>query len=272
MRRADIPVRLRTTRAADCAKIPDAALAKMTPADVETRLQAADEFRRRAAVPHLDGDLLRGRLALAREVLTTPDPKRATALAKAAGVPSYTLRDGTKVPTGDAHELAAAIGRAKADHLTGQPGDDPGFRRHLIGRAAALNQRAAIPQSWAHEAAGKSTVAKAGRAPARLSAGTRYGRLAKAAAPARPGRSVTVLTPALDIVSRSKSLEDGLTTLQRKGYLGLAAKELAAVAAASAEVRGEAGSASYYAAKARQVTDPADRAAYQELARQQVHL
>lgn len=86
MRREDIPARLRVARPADCRRIPLAALKSMQPADVAPRLSAADEFRRRARVPHLDGDLMSYRLGLASEVLATADPKRAAALIKAAGI------------------------------------------------------------------------------------------------------------------------------------------------------------------------------------------
>jgi hypothetical protein len=86
MRREDIPARLRVARPADCQRIPLAALKSMAPADVGPRLAAADEYRRRARVPHLDADVLRYRLGLATEVLTTADPKRAADLVKAAGV------------------------------------------------------------------------------------------------------------------------------------------------------------------------------------------
>jgi hypothetical protein len=91
VKREDIPVRLRLARAQDIARIPDAALKTMSPADVAPRLLAAGEYRRRASVPHLDGDLYRYRLGLASEVLTTADPKRAAELVKAAGVQSPPL-------------------------------------------------------------------------------------------------------------------------------------------------------------------------------------
>ena len=261
MRRTDIPVRLRIARAADIAKIPDTALKAMAPADVAPRLLAADEYRRRAAVPHLDGDLYRHRLSLAREVLATADPKRAAELVKAAGVLAYTLRDGTKVPTSDATELKTAIGVGKRDHRTGLPGDDPAFRRHLIDRAKALNLRQEIPASWGAEYAGKSAKAAPGRAhPGTL--------LAKSTSPAAAPRSITVPTPALDRLNTARSFEDGLSTLARKGELGIAAKELAAVAAAHGEVTGKSG-AWRYERKAALATDPADRQAYLELARRE---
>ncbi len=86
MRHAEIPAGLAKARAADIARIPTRVLAKMTRADLADRLVAAGEYRRRARVPHLDGDLFSYRLGLATEVLTTDDPKRAAELVKAAGV------------------------------------------------------------------------------------------------------------------------------------------------------------------------------------------
>ena len=101
MKHSEIPAGLAKARSADIARIPNRVLAKMTRADLANRLVAAGEFRRRASVPHLDGDLYRYRLGLASEVLTTDDPKRAAELVKAAGV-------GVTIGTGRAARPAAA--------------------------------------------------------------------------------------------------------------------------------------------------------------------
>jgi hypothetical protein len=79
-------------------------------------------------------------------------------------------------------------------------------------------------------------------------------------------KSVSVPTPALDIVARSRSLEDGLTKLLKQGRLGEAQKELAAVAAAADAVRGVS-RAALYERKASEAIDPANRRDYLELAR-----
>lgn len=86
MRRAEIPDALLKARRADIDRIPAAVLAKLTRADLANRLLAAGEYRRRADVPHLDGDLFRLRIGQASEVLATSDPKRAAELVKGAGV------------------------------------------------------------------------------------------------------------------------------------------------------------------------------------------
>lgn len=86
MNRAQIPDALLKSRGAEIRRIPDRVLAKLTRADLANRLLAAGEYRRRASVPHLDGDLYRHRLGLATEILTTDDPKRAAELVKGAGV------------------------------------------------------------------------------------------------------------------------------------------------------------------------------------------
>lgn len=187
MLRSQIPARLRVSRAADCQRIPAAALAKMIPADVAPRLLAADEFRRRASVPHLDGDLVRYRTSLASEVLTTADPKRAAQLVAKAGI---TPQEATPAP------LAKAM--------------------------PAGGQRSA-------------------------------------------GRSITVPTPALDELGRSRSLLDGLTSAARKGQLGALQRELGLVAAAHADLSGVS-KAARYRELAQRVTDPEMRKAYRELA------
>jgi hypothetical protein len=258
MRRSDIPARLRVARAADIAKIPDAALKAMAPADVAPRLLAADEYRRRARVRGLDGDLYRHRLGLAREVLETADQGRAAELVKAAGVLAYTLRDGTKVPTSEAAELKTAIGLGKRDHRTGRPGDDPAFRRHLIDRAKALNLRQEIPASWGSEYAGKGTAAKAAQYDQRATAAQvsdpalarAYRRLAameragtgRPAAPARAprgaqvakGTTPVVTLPALDDLTgkaaAAQSVSKAIEQMAAAGRLGALARDIAHLA------------------------------------------
>jgi hypothetical protein len=243
MRRQDIPARLRIARAADVAKIPDVALKAMAPADVAPRLLAADEYRRRAAVPHLDGDLYRHRLGLAREVLETADPKRAAELVKAAGVPEWAHRAFTGAHVHE-HPDNGVRGSALHEHRHFHEGD--ASHKHDHPGAGPVP---ASPQDT-----GKS--AKSSRSGV-------LGPLAKGAAP----RSVTVPTPALDEVSRSRSLADGLTRLQRSGRLGEAAAELVRVAAAAASLAG-ASKAVEYRRKAAVVSDPEMRQGYLELAAQ----
>jgi hypothetical protein len=260
VRREDIPARLRVARASDCQRIPLAALKSMKPADVAPRLLAADEFRRRARVPHLDGDLMSYRLSQASEVLTTADPKRAAQLLAKAGITSYQLRDGTTVPTATEHDIRAAVAIGQRDRSTGRPGDDEGFRQHLIGRAAALGCKPAIPASWA-PGAGAAASQAAGKSAAVS------GRLAKSAAPRE--RSVTVPTPALDLMGASRSLPDGMTTLIRHGLLHQAARELGQVAAVQADLNGAGhlAKAEQFKRKAMVASDPADRRGYEELAK-----
>jgi hypothetical protein len=84
--RAQIPDALMKARRADIDRIPTPVLAKLTRADLVNRLLAAGEYRRRAAVPHLDSDLFWLRHGQASEVLTTSDLRRADELVKGAGV------------------------------------------------------------------------------------------------------------------------------------------------------------------------------------------
>jgi hypothetical protein len=69
---------------------------------------------------------------------------------------AYKLRSGAILPTNTAQETATAIQQAKNAHRTGRDDDDPGFRAHLIGRAAAHGLQRAIPATWGDEQAGKS--------------------------------------------------------------------------------------------------------------------
>lgn len=242
MKRADIPIRLRIARAADVAKIPDAALKAMAPADVAPRLLAADEYRRRASVPHLDGDLYRYRLDLAREVLETTDPGRAAELVKAAGVTPDWQHEAFTGMHGHEHPDNGVRGSTLHDHRHAHDGtashkhDHPGAR----------------PGAAPGQAAGKSAAPST--------------RLAKSASHAP--RSITVPTPALDRFTSARSFIDGVNTLARKGELGIAVKELAAVAAAHDEVTGQPGSAHYYEQRAKQVTDPVLASGYRQLARE----
>lgn len=82
----------------------------------------------------------------------------------------------------------------------------------------------------------------------------------------RGPQSITVPTPVLDDLGTSRSLSDGLTKLNRQRLLHKAAAELAAIAQAADEVHGVS-KAAEYEAKARRVTDPADRQAYLQLAK-----
>lgn len=91
MNRAEIPDALLKARRADIDKIPGRVLKTLTRAGLTGLLLASGEYRRRAGVPHLDGDLLGHRLGLAREVLETDDPKRAAELIKGAGVAEAVL-------------------------------------------------------------------------------------------------------------------------------------------------------------------------------------
>lgn len=111
MRRAEIPDGLLKARRADIDRIPGRVLAKMTRGDLPDRLVAAGEYRRRASVPHLDGDLYRYRLGLATEVLTTDDSQRAAELVKGAGV-------GVTIGTGRAAPPASAAGSAAGGRVT----------------------------------------------------------------------------------------------------------------------------------------------------------
>lgn len=85
MRRTEIPDALLKARRKDIDKIPDRVLKTLTRAGLVNRLLAAGEFRKRANVPHLDGDQLAYRLGQVHDVLTTDDPQRAATLVKAAG-------------------------------------------------------------------------------------------------------------------------------------------------------------------------------------------
>jgi hypothetical protein len=194
VRRGEIPDALLKARKADIDRIPAAVLAKLTRADLANRLLAAGEYRRRASVPHLDGDLFRLRIGQASEVLTTSDPKRAGELVKGAGVGVTT----------------------DAGHT-----------------APAPRTPAAAP-------------------------------LRKDAAPAGGGRSVYVHTPTLDSLGRSRSLDEGITKLIRQGALGHLRQDIAALEKAIPN-----GKAADYERKAYQVSDPALRNGYLELAVQE---
>ena len=72
--------------------------------------------------------------------------------------------DGSYVPTSTPEEVGTAILQAKQAHRSGSDDDNPAFRQHLIGRAAALGAQRLIPASWAHETSGaKALLAKADR-------------------------------------------------------------------------------------------------------------
>jgi hypothetical protein len=87
------------------------------------------------------------------------------------------------------------------------------------------------------------------------------------AAPSTGIKSVSVPTPALDVVAKSPSLIDGLTALNRQGRLGEAAAELGRLAAASASLAGRS-KAVHYRQQAARVSDPESRSAYIRLAEQ----
>ena len=153
MRREDIPAGLRIARAKDVARIPAAALAKMQPADVALRLLAADEYRRRAEVPHLDGDLFRARISQASTVLTTANPAEASALIKAAGVTATPQQSAAGVPgwvhrpfTGTHDHDHSAWGAANADrggghtHRHEHRGDSNHHHAHTAASAKSTLQ------------------------------------------------------------------------------------------------------------------------------------
>jgi hypothetical protein len=87
------------------------------------------------------------------------------------------------------------------------------------------------------------------------------------AAPSTGIKSVSVPTPALDVVAKSRSLDDGLTALNRQGRLGEAAAELGRLAAAAASLKGLS-KAVHYRQQAAVVTDPEMRSAYLQMARE----
>ena len=238
MLRSQIPAAVAKARAADIDRIPLAALAKMAPADVSPRLLAADEMRRRAFAHGQPADLARMYSDLASEVLTTADPKRAGAIMKTAGITTL------------AHE--PMIGTHTHEHTAfGVPGDDDPTHEHEHTHDGDAVHR--------HFHATKA---------AKAAGPVMSGALRKAApTPAQGARSVTVPTPALDDLADSRSFHDGLTKLARAGRLGQAAKELALVADAKMALdRGVESEPDRYAALADQVTDPAMRDGYAELA------
>lgn len=71
---------------------------------------------------------------------------------------SYKLPTGRVIPTETAEHVRAGIRQAMGAHAQGADADDPGFRRHLIARAAVHGMKQMIPASWAHESAGKSAA------------------------------------------------------------------------------------------------------------------
>lgn len=165
-----------------------------------------------------------------------------------AGGKAYKLRDGRTVPTMDAEDLGGAIDSAKAGRGQGTAEDDPGFRAHLITRAAAMGARQLIPASWAHEGSAKSAAA---------------GPLAKS------GPGISVDTPALDVVARSRSLTEGLTKLARQGRLAEAGRELGQLASAQEAVKADLpGRAEHYDQQAACASDPAAADGYRQLAKQ----
>ena len=104
MNRAEVPDALMLSRRADIDRIPAAALAKMTRADLANRLVAAGEFRQRARQPRQPADTARMYADLAGEILTTTDPQRAAELVKSAGV-------GVTIGTGRGGARPAAAAR-----------------------------------------------------------------------------------------------------------------------------------------------------------------
>lgn len=275
MDRSQISPGLAKARAADIAKISFAAMKAMTAAELPLRLLTYDHFAAKSRRPGLDADLARGYRQLAVEALTTADRARAAKLMKTAGVaPSYDgaelermcragtalrLADGHVVPAADARDLRYAITLAQGAIGRRTAEDSAAFRNFLQRRARALG--VTLPPDWGRPAApavSPSTTRQNQPMPGNSPAGKSA--LAKSAP-----RSVTVDTPALDGLARSRSLEDGLTTLRRQGQLGQAAAELARVAAAADSLDGLSKAVSYRR-KAAVVTDPLLRQGYLELA------
>jgi hypothetical protein len=163
---------------------------------------------------------------------------------------AYKLKSGAIIPTGTPHDIGAAIEQAEMVRGSGGDDDDPGFRAHLAGRAADIGAPQIIPGAWKHElASAKSTP------------------LAKAAA-GLP-MSISVDTPTLTDLAHSRSLEDGLSELNRQGRLGEAARELTQVAKAAESLSAIKGdSVVEYERLARSVSDPGEAEAYSRLAKQ----
>ena len=255
MQRSEIPWRLAAARGATIARIPGATLAKMAPCDLAPRLLAHDALIRKARVPHLDRDLYCYRVRMATDALTETDPRQLAAIMKAAGVPW----SGHEPMTGTHSHAHPAYGSqggdANHEHEHTHRGD--ANHRHSHASAKSAKSVTQLAADAVRRAAGQL----------RLPDGTVYTpRPAVSGALAKAPRSVTVPTPALDEVSGSRSLADGLTKLQRQGRLGQAAAELGRVAEADASLRGVS-KAAEYEAKAARMTCAEDRQAYLELAR-----
>jgi hypothetical protein len=255
MDRSQIPARLRADRAHDCARIPSAALKSMTPADVAPRLLAHDEYVRRARVPHLDGDLLRHRLGLAREVLTTADPRRAAELIAKAGVsPGATAAAAGTLP-GQRRPLPGQLPLEATTHTGGW-----GTHQHRIADCQHIHVHTHRGDNDHSQADHHRPGSQQGLSPSPPNAAPSTG--IKSA-----GRSVTVPTPALNVVAHSSSLDDGLTKLNQQGRLGEAAAELGRLAAAAASLKGLS-KAVHYREQAARVSDPEMRSAYLQMARE----
>jgi hypothetical protein len=238
VRRAEIPDGLLKARRADIDRIPGRVLAKMTRGDLSNRLVAAGEYRRRASVPHLDGDLLRYRLGLASEVLTTDDQNRAAELVKGAGVAAAGHGPFVGTHTHAHPAFGSQGGDVNHEHEHSHDGDASHSHTHTA--KSARSTRPAAP-----------------------------GTLRKAAQPAESAGSVYVHTPTLDILADSKSCGDGITKLLRQGALGHLRQDIAAVEKAAAKLGTGGGKAAEYERKAYIVTDPETRRGYLELAAQE---
>lgn len=275
MDRSQISPALMKARGRDIAKIPLAAMKTISsPGELGMRLNAYDALVAKARRPHLEAGLLAGYHQLATEVLTTEDRARAVELMKTAGTaPHYSppemqrmLRTGTACkltsghicPVGNVRDLRYQVTIAQGAMGRGTPEDSAAFRSFLVSRARFLGVPNLIPQDWGRPAAQSSAVAAGKSAAARPATS---GALAKALP-----RSVTVPTPALDDLGKSRSLNDGMNKLIEQGRLHQAAAELAAVDAASRSLRGQ-GKAAIYLQKAKQVSDPVMAQAYREMAR-----
>lgn len=182
---------------------------------------------------------------------------------------AYKLRTGAFVPTNTAQDTATAIQQAKNAHQTGGDDDDPGFRRHLAGRAAAHGLQRAIPATWG-EQAGKSASQWDWSRVAQETRDAVY-EVAKRAARDVQSMDIEMTTP----VERAEASRPASECTRRAALMTdpIAADGYRQMAKEAREVltgrKGHLAKAKEYERRAWQMTGPADRNAYRNLAAQE---
>jgi hypothetical protein len=240
----EIPWRMASARAKDIEKIPLAVMKSLrTPGELGLRLITYDALVAKSRRPRNDGAGMSALRQLAREALETGSPARLLDLMKAAGVVgSYTqgelqqmlragqafkLSDGRLIAGRDARDVRYATTIAQ-----GGPEDSAGFRNWLQRRARALG--VTLPADWGRPSA-----------PAVSPSTTRQNR-------PMPGNTASTKS-AYEVRVNGRLVDPSRVRITKAGP---------AAAPASQAARKAAG----YRAKAAVVSDPADRAAYLQLA------